>query len=71
VSNKKKIKKPREKGYVKEALRIAATVPPGSVGYLEILHDDDCPRLTGTTYECTCVPDIRFVPVSSPRHGVN
>lgn len=41
-------------------LKAFGLIPTGAgVHHLNTLHDDDCPRMHGTT-ECTCDPDIVY-----------
>lgn len=47
-------------GYLERVLAFGlVTAKPGEVIHINVLHDDDCPRLRGG--ECRCVPDIEAV----------
>jgi hypothetical protein len=45
--------------YLEEAARIAAELPPGTVGVVEVHHDHDCDLLNHRG-ECTCTPVERL-----------
>jgi len=46
-------------GYLERTLGFGLTLKPGEIAVINVLHDDDCPRLAGG--ECCCVPDIEAV----------
>jgi hypothetical protein len=70
VSNKKKIKKPRERGYIKKAIQLGLAAGPGYRD-LYVFHDDWCNILTGKSLACNCYPDVRLGPPPGARQEVN
>ena len=42
--------------YLPAALAIGASIPPGTVADVFVLHDDDCPLLAGGA--CSCNPTV-------------
>lgn len=54
--------------YVKKAL--ALNIPPGSMGNLDVRHDDWCLSFRGkglVRFECNCDPDVYWLPAETPE----
>lgn len=47
-------------GYINDALRIAAQLPKGSIGMLEVRHERKCDLLAGRG-QCNCTPQVKLV----------
>ena len=62
-----------EPAYMPRVLEIARAlaVTPGSLSYIEVGHDDDCPHWRHDGSPCDCNPDVRLAAYAPPMPGRN
>ncbi len=69
MSNRKRLKRKRERGYIKEALRLGRAAGPGYHD-LYIFHDDWCALLKRGD-ACNCYPAVCVHSPFGPARGTN